>query len=776
MTADYYSSNPAFSDHPEASADDSFADHSRMGIDRSGYNSSSTNTLSQEFSVNPSNAGVSSAVMSNLEQYLKHYFGYDQFRPGQRSIIEASLQNQDALVIMPTGGGKSLCFQLPALLKPGVTLVVSPLISLMQDQVDSLNDQGIAATFLNSSLRIDEIVERERQLLNREIQLLYISPERLLKEQFLMFLDRIRDAVGLASLVIDEAHCVSDWGHDFRPEYRQLSTLRSRYPTLPVMALTATATERVRQDILNQLELRQPFTHVASFNRQNLYYEVRPKRRDVYTELIQFIRQHQDESGIIYCLSRKRVDQLTTKLQEDGIAALSYHAGMSDRARATNQTQFLRDDVQIIVATIAFGMGINKSNVRFVVHYDLPKSLEHYYQESGRAGRDGEPSQCILYFSYGDISSIEWMIDQKPNPNEQKIAKQQLQQVIDYAEGMDCRRTIQLGYFGEFFAGDCGNCDRCRNPEPLEDWTIESQKLLSCVARCEERFGMAHIIQVLRGSKNKKVKQYRHDELSTHGIGKDISVDQWRTLGRSLLHQGFMDASQDGYRTLKLNARSWEILRKQQEIKLPLAKVIEGIVETGAVSQDRADGEQLFQQLRSLRKAIADERSLAPYMVFPDSSLRLMAQQRPQTLEEFAQISGVGQRKLEAYGEQFTKVIRDHCAAIASRQTRKTRQSPTTDDTHRETLRLYQDGLTPAEIASTRELKERTVISHLATLIEQGESVDIDRLVSPKAQKVIEKAIDAVGSDSLKPIREHLQEVYSYDDIRLVKAQWQVKQ
>lgn len=725
--------------------------------------------------------GVSTVVMSNLEEYLKHYFGYDQFRPGQRAIIEASLNHQDALVIMPTGGGKSLCFQLPALLKPGLTIVVSPLISLMQDQVDSLVEQGIPATFLNSSLRLDDIQHRERQLLNREIQLLYISPERLLQERFLLFLDRIQETVGLASLVVDEAHCVSDWGHDFRPEYRQLSVLRSRYPNLPVMALTATATERVRQDILRQLQLRQPFIHVASFNRQNLYYEVRPKQKGVYRELLEFIQQQQDNPGIIYCFSRKRVNELTLKLQEDGIKALSYHAGLDDQTRASNQTRFLRDDVQVIVATIAFGMGINKSNVRFVIHYDLPKSLEHYYQESGRAGRDGEPSQCLLYFSYGDINSIEWMIDQKPDPSEQQIAKHQLQQVIDYAEGMECRRTIQLRYFGETFAGNCGNCDRCQNPEPLEDWTIESQKLLSCVARCEERFGLAHIIQVLRGSRNKKVKQYRHDQLSTHGIGKDIAVDQWRTLGRSLLTQGFLDATPDTYRILKLNARSWDILRKKQDIKLPLPKKIETDYSTRAVSQSRADGEQLFHQLRALRKSIADMRSLAPYMVFPDSSLRLMAQKQPQTLAEFSQISGVGQRKLEEYGAQFIKVIQDHCAALASRQSSsstrdgdessRTYRAPSSGETHRETLRLYEQGLSLEAIAQARELKTQTIANHLAILIEQGDPVDISRIVPAKDQKVIEQAVITVGGNALKPIREHLQQQYSYDAIRLVKAQ-----
>ena len=384
-----------------------------------------------------------------------------------------------------------------------------------------------------------------------------------------------------------------------------------------------------------------------------------------------------------------------------------------------------------------------------------------------------------MYFSYGDINSIEWMIDQKPSPSEQKVAKHQLQQVIDYAEGMDCRRTIQLGYFGETFAGNCGNCDRCQNPDPLEDWTIESQKLLSCVARCEQRFGLAHIIQVLRGSRNKKVKQHHHDELSTHGIGKDISVDQWRTLGRSLLNQGFMDATEDTYRILKLNTRSWQILRKQQEIKLPLPKQIEVDLVTTTVSQSPADGEQLFQQLRSLRKSIADMRSLAPYMVFPDSSLRQMAEKQPQTLTDFSQISGVGQRKLDAYGAQFIKVIQDHCASVAARQessqSARNHRPPTVGDTHQETLRLYQQGLSLEDIAKARELKLQTITNHLAVLIEQGEPIDINRFVPVEDQGVIEKAIATIGGTALKPIREYLNNEYSYDAIRLVKAQLEVR-
>ena len=613
------------------------------------------------------NLPLHSALLSSLEQTLKHYFGYGSFRPGQRSIIQASLENRDVMVIMPTGGGKSLCFQLPALLKPGVTVVVSPLIALMQDQVEALKDNGIGATFLNSTLSPLEVRKRAIDVLAGKIKLLYVAPERLLSEQFLLFLEKINRQMGLAGFAIDEAHCVSEWGHDFRPEYRQLRELRRRYEDVPVLALTATATERVRQDITEQLELRSPLIHTASFNRQNLYYEVRLKHRNSYAEVLRLIRQTPG-AGIIYCLSRKRVDEITLRLQQDGIEALPYHAGMEDAQRAENQTRFIRDDVRVMVATIAFGMGINKPDVRFVIHYDLPRNLEGYYQESGRAGRDGEPARCILFFSPGDIRTIDWIIDQKIDPltrepleHEQRIARQQLRQVVDYAESAICRRTIQLSYFGEFFPGDCGNCDNCLHPQPIADWTIEAQKFLSCVARCHERFGMSYLIDVLRGSKDKRILSNGHDQLSTYGIGKDHSVDEWRVLGRSLLHQGLLDETPDGYGILKLNALSWDVLRKQRSVQISLPNRLSEGQENAATSERKLKADMLFEALRALRKQIANEQSIPPYQVFGDSSLRLMAQQQPRTLDEFAQISGVGTFKLAQYGSRFVDAIQTFC-------------------------------------------------------------------------------------------------------------------
>ncbi len=595
---------------------------------------------------------------SSLEQALKHFFGYEAFRPGQREIVETALENRDALIVMPTGGGKSLCFQLPALLKPGLTVVVSPLIALMQDQVQALQDNGIGATFLNSSLHPMEARSREAAILAGEIKLLYLAPERLLNERCLPFLDYVRSRMGLAGFAIDEAHCVSDWGHDFRPEYRQLQQLRQRYPDVPIMALTATATERVRQDIIEQLWLQDPYIHTASFNRPNLYYEVRPKPspKQAYKELLHQVQQTAG-SGIIYCLSRRKVEELASKLQQDGVEALPYHAGLSDEARSTNQTRFIRDDVRVMVATVAFGMGINKPDVRFVIHYDLPRSIESYYQESGRAGRDSEPAHCTLFFGLGDIKTVEYLIEQKTDPQDQLIARQQLRQVVGYAEGTVCRRTIQLSYFGEGFPGDCGNCDHCLYPQPIEDWTIEAQKFLSCIARCQERFGMNHIIDVLRGSKNQKVLQNNHDKLSTYGIGKDKTADAWRILGRALLHQGLVEETSDGYSVLKLNAQSWEILKKQRSLLIAVPPATNHLEESESEGL-RADVEVLFQRLRSLRKRLADQQAVPPYVVFSDSSLKLMAQQQPQTLTEFARISGVGSRKLEQYGEKFTAEIR----------------------------------------------------------------------------------------------------------------------
>jgi ATP-dependent DNA helicase RecQ len=735
----------------------------------------------------------STSVLSP-QQALKHYFGYDSFRLGQQKIIEQALQNQDLLVIMPTGGGKSLCFQLPALLKPGVMIVVSPLIALMQDQVQALQDNGIGATFLNSSLTLTQVRERRQAILSGQIKLLYVAPEGLMGEELAAgLLPQLHKQVGISAFAIDEAHCVSEWGHDFRPEYRQLSQLRRRYPEVPMMALTATATERVRQDIIQQLHLQQPSLHLASFNRPNLYYEVRPKQKTAYAELLASIRKEKG-AGIIYCLSRRQVDELAYKLERDGIRALPYHAGLDTATRTENQNRFLRDDVQVIVATIAFGMGINKPDVRFVVHFDLPRNIEGYYQESGRAGRDGEPARCTLFFGLGDVKTVEYLINQKVDPNtgapledEQRIATQQLRRVINYAEATDCRRRIQLAYFGEDFPGSCGACDNCCHPKPVEDWTIEAQKFLSCVARCRERFGMNYIIDVLRGSKNQKVIRSQHDQLSTYGIGKDRSVEEWRHLGRSLLHQRLMDDTSDGYSVLKLNELSWEVLRQQRQVMIAVPNAThETVTSTLESSLNPTDAEALLQRLYDLRKSLADQQSVPPYIIFANASLRAMVQHLPQTSAQFARISGVGSRKLAQYGETFIAEISAFCqereiplnagSTPVPATTMKREEATAASFTQLQTLDLYQQGLKPAAIAEQRNLRLGTINSHLVELLELGYEIGLDNLVSADRQNAILQAIATVGPDSLSLLREHLGEVYGYDEIRLVRAAWRRQQ
>jgi ATP-dependent DNA helicase RecQ len=703
---------------------------------------------------------------TSLEDALKHYFGYDRFRLVQRQIVQEALENRDLLVIMPTGGGKSLCFQLPALLKPGLTVVVSPLIALMQDQVDALQNNGIGATFLNSSVSLAEVRSRETAIVEGKIKLLYIAPERLFSDRFSGFLDYLATNIGISAFAIDEAHCVSEWGHDFRPEYRQLIQLRQKYPKIPIFALTATATKRVREDIIQQLGLQQPGIHLASFNRSNLYYDVRLKERRSYEQLLKYIRT-QSGSGIVYCLSRRSVDEVASRLQQDRVSALPYHAGMSDENRSTNQTKFIRDDVRVMVATIAFGMGINKPDVRFVVHYDLPRNLESYYQESGRAGRDSEPANCTLFFGFGDLKKIEYLIEQKTEEKEQRIARQQLRQVINYAEGNDCRRTIILSYFGERFGGNCNGCDNCRHPKPIEDWTIEAQKFLSCVARCRERFGMTHLIDVLRGSNKRKIEEYGHHLLSTYGIGKDKTVEEWKMLARSLIHQGLVDETSDGFPILKLNKRSWEILKKQRTVEIAVSRQSSSKA-IADYNPRAAEVELLFDRLRKLRKHIADLNSVPPYVIFSDSSLKLMSQIQPKTLEDFANISGVGARKLESYGEQFLSEIR----AFVQEQELPVSLPASTSKT---TLEFYQQGLSVEEIAQKRSLAVSTIYKHFCDLIEAHQPIEINDFVIPVKQEVIVRAIEKVGLNSLKELKEHLGESFSYEEIRLMCAWWRKK-
>ncbi|PYI88082.1 MAG: DNA helicase RecQ [Verrucomicrobia bacterium] len=595
---------------------------------------------------------------------LKKYFGYDDFRPLQREIVADALAGRDVFALLPTGGGKSLCFQLPALLRDGVTIVVSPLIALMKDQVDALQTSGIAATFLNSTLAGTEARERLRGLDRNQFRLLYVAPERLMMENFL---ERALNW-NIAQIAIDEAHCISEWGHDFRPEYRELKKLRTLFPDVPIMALTATATERVRDDIVKHLELRDPRCYVASFNRPNLTYRVVAKS-SAYQQVLDFIRARPNESGIVYCASRKSTDALAEKLTRDGIKALPYHAGMEPRERTRNQEAFLRDDARVITATIAFGMGINKPNVRFVIHHDLPKNIEGYYQETGRAGRDGLPSECVLLLSVGDVVKQRRFIEEKPE-HEQRIARAQLRDMIGYAETRQCRRAALLKYFGEDWPNQsCDSCDNCLEPRETFDGTVPAQKFLSCVHRVRQKsgfnFGINHIVEVLIGAETDAIRQRGHDQISTYGIGREMKRKTWQAIGRELTRLGLIAVAPGKFATIELTPAGRDVLKCRASITL--TKPGETFDKdkrklAGAIECD----EVLFEQLRSLRRRLADERDVPAYIIFSDASLREMARTQPSRLAHFAAIPGVGQQKLKSFGEIFVKEIADYVLSKSS--------------------------------------------------------------------------------------------------------------
>ena len=595
---------------------------------------------------------------SELLPLLKQYFGFTSFRPLQEEIIRDTLAGRDVFALLPTGGGKSLCFQLPALSRPGLTVVVSPLIALMKDQVDALQAGGVAATFLNSSLTPEETRLRMGELRGGRYCLLYVAPERLMLPGFVSELR----GWNVNLLAIDEAHCISEWGHDFRPEYRQLAELRDSFKSVPMMALTATATDRVRSDITRQLHLRDPRCYVASFNRPNLNYQVLPKDQP-YDQLLEFVRARPKESGIVYCQSRKTVESVARRLNEDRIKARPYHAGMEGKDRSQNQDLFLRDEVRVICATIAFGMGINKSNVRFVVHYDLPKNIEGYYQETGRAGRDGLPSQCLLLFSAGDVMKQIRFIDEKQDLKERKIARDLLDEMVHYAETSQCRRGLLLGYFGEQFPDqNCGGCDNCLSPRARYDGTVPAQKFLSCIFRIQQRggfnVGLNHVIEVLTGSHSEKIRKWGHNQLSTYGIGSELNRAEWGAVGRELVRLGHVRQNPDKFNVLELTPEGWAVLKERKTVTLtkPLAAPEKQVSRIGEIECD----EELFERLRQLRKRLADERGMPAYIVFSDVALRQMARDYPGNADEFVRISGVGEKKLKEFGDIFLMEIAAH--------------------------------------------------------------------------------------------------------------------
>lgn len=599
----------------------------------------------------------------DLLSTLKSVFGFDSFRPFQEEIIGDALAGRDVFALLPTGGGKSLCFQLPALLRPGITLVVSPLIALMKDQVDALETMGISATFLNSSLDEDRSRQRRQALENGQYRLLYLAPERLMLDGTLADLKRWN----INLIAVDEAHCISEWGHDFRPEYRQLAGLRDHFPEVPVMALTATATERVRQDVVRELRLRQPARYVASFNRPNLTYRVLAKHKP-YQQVLSFVRARAGEAGIVYCHSRKTAEKVADQLVDDGVQARPYHAGLAPEKRSHNQELFLRDEIQVICATIAFGMGINKPNVRYVIHHDLPKNVEGYYQETGRGGRDGLPSECLLLFSAGDVVKYSQFIDDKSDARERELAHDQLRRIVHYAETSGCRRSDLLRYFGEEF-GDagCGACDNCLLPRATFDGTQPAQKFLATVYRIRQKgafgVGLNHTIEVLVGADTDKIRRWRHQELSVYGVGKEHSRLQWAAIGRQLVRLGLLKQTAGKFSILELTPKGLEVLSERRPVTLtqlaatPASPEIQQKTRrTGEIVCDEA----LFNRLRHLRKKLADERNVPAYIVFSDISLRQMASDFPSDESEFLRVNGVGEKKLKEFGTVFLAEIAAH--------------------------------------------------------------------------------------------------------------------
>jgi len=713
--------------------------------------------------------------MHTPESILKTTFGYDTFKPLQREIIANVQARRDTLVIMPTGGGKSLTYQVPALLFDGLTVVVSPLIALMKDQVEQLSALGVPALFLNSSLAPEEYQQNMELVKRGLIKLLYVAPETLLTAR----LSSLLSGLQVDLLAIDEAHCISEWGHDFRPEYRQLVGVRRRLPSAVCMALTATATARVRNDIASTLGFSQSNEFVASFNRENLFIEVTPKR-DPVAQTLRFLENFKDQSGIIYCFSRKQVDELAATLARYGYSVRPYHAGLEDNERKRNQEDFIRDDAQIIVATIAFGMGINKPNVRFVIHFDLPKSIESYYQEIGRAGRDDLPAHCLLLYNYGDASKIRYFIDQKEEP-ERTSSYQHLDAMTRYAEGSACRRKPLLSYFGETFEPEnCGVCDNCVGKESvLTDITIPAQKFISCVKRSGERFGAAHIVDILLGAKNEKVERYSHQTLSTFGIGAELTKSQWMHISRQLVEKGLLD-QEPAYRVLSVTAKGVEMLKSREPVKGQIneAKKSERPGARSKASIESDYDKSLFSLLRNKRKELADAAGVPPYVIFSDKTLVEMAVYFPQSREPMLNISGVGKVKYERYGAAFLAIIREYCKANELDEKYKTPMRQADKDANRRYVAVgeaYNAGESLDNLMKRYNVTADTILNHLARFIMAGNPLrtaeDLIALskLSPDDQQKVFAAFDEIGPDMLKPVYDKLNGTANYDELRIMR-------
>ena len=693
---------------------------------------------------------------------LQKYFGYKNFRPMQAEIIQSISEGKDVLVLMPTGGGKSICYQIPAITHQGTALVVSPLISLMKDQVEALLANGVKAAFLNSTLSGTEQQQVEDAFFSSYLDLLYISPEKLLSSAFQPLLRK----ASINLFAIDEAHCISSWGHDFRPEYTRLRWLKKNFPDTPIVALTATADEVTRKDIVRQLSLPQPVEYVASFDRPNLSLEVRPAQRR-FEQILSFIKRRPEESGIIYCLSRKRTEQLSARLRQEGVTAKPYHAGLSSGERNKTQEAFIKDEVPVICATIAFGMGIDKSNVRFILHYNLPKNVESYYQQIGRAGRDGLRADTILFYSFGDVSLMRDIL-QKNESEQTAIQLAKLERMKQYAESLICRRRFLLNYFGEPLQTDCGNCDICKNPPEHIDGTTIAQKALSAVYRLREKAGLNTLINVLRGSRRKDILDKGYDRIKTYGAGGNLSFTQWQNYILQLANLGYLRVAHEKNDVIQLRPASREVLFEGKEVALVRLASLRERRETEKAEQLSRYGkkerqrDELFQKLRQLRKQLAQEKGVPPYIIFSDATLADMCKQQPLNEEQFRKISGVGVKKLHQYGSYFLEIIIDHLSENKPLEK---------GSTYELTLELYRQGLGIKEISEKRDMAESTVRGHILKLYQAGEDIDPDDFIPTGAGEKVLKALPYLQQPPrLKDIYEYLNGEVDYFVIKMALA------
>lgn len=713
-------------------------------------------------------------------EVLKETFGYNSFRPLQKEIISNVLTGKDTLVIMPTGGGKSLCYQIPSLLFPSLTLVISPLISLMKDQVEQLTEVGVPALYLNSTLTREQYQENVARLRNRSVKLLYLAPETLMMKKTRELLSELT----VNCFTIDEAHCISEWGHDFRPEYRQLAEVRKDFPEAVCLALTATATPRVQEDIRSSLEMQKSEVFVASFDRKNLVLKIADKQKAL-DQILDFLYTRKKESGIIYCFSRRQVDELASDLKQEGYSVLPYHAGLTEQERSDHQDAFIRDRIQIIVATVAFGMGINKPDVRFVIHHDMPQNIESYYQQIGRAGRDGLSAECLLLYSYSDRQKIQYFIGQKEG-EEKEIAEKHLEKLIGYLESQQCRRIPLMNYFGEEYkAKECGACDNClRDKGDIEDVTTQALKYLSTVARSGQKFGANHIADILRGSSAKRVLENRHNELSTHGIGREWPKERWIQLSRLLIRNGYLKKDPE-FGSLMLTDESASLLKG--EVKL------EGILDRTQTSSGREKrpteseienkyDEVLFEELRKKRKELADRFEVPPYVIFPDTTLMEMAYYYPQSEEMLPGIYGVGTAKLKKYGKDFLRVIRNYCDEKEIRERagtleRKVKKSAS-GKKYEQVGEAFSEGKSVPELAEEHGVKTATILTHLKSWLDDGNPIDPKRILelselSLRRQDEVFKTFDLVGAELLKLAYEELDKSVDYNELRILQLAYQ---